>query len=766
MNNKALLIIASFVILFTLMLGTSLSQTRYTLPAEHVVAGKPWTSLIPDPDKFDWTAKDGNRPGYRYRGMLPMQQKFYDYIQEKRRANIPLTTAEEATIRWLITSRRWPEAPRPNEFWAAFMRYLREQPTLELNIAQAIMVDQLISRGLVPVDRVPNADFEKVRDYLNAGPFRPRNWFERTFGRVEPWMDNLYSGMGYDLRPPGGSPGGNLFPQGEPFNGLKVSYSVSGATLSAPTDAGGFTIRRSHEGVLGSGILTVSGTARVGGYGADVSVSVWAGDKKEEKKFYIKNEGNAGNPQNFSVSVPIPAGARTGGFAINLDGRYSMGGGHRGCYVTGNFGPSKAQLEAERAAADAKWRKEVEDTLARLGYQNTPEGKEIEEMRAALAGGDAAWKAFVDKRLAQMSGDNSREVNDYLELESAIANGGEEWERYVAKYAKGPSPAAHAIKAGESLHTERKYTEAIARFDEAIRLDPGNYEAYRLRGRAKRESGDINGAISDFTKAIEIDPKAHQAYLGRGLALDKAGDRAGAMKDFDEGIALVPNYAPGYGYRGRLKYDLKDYTGAIADLDRALAIAPKAFAPLFNRALSRAALKDWPSAISDYTKAIEIDPKSSTAHNNRGAMRQQLGDLEGALADYEAAIALNPNYQTAQSNITKVKELISKQKTPVPTGRFASGKYMINANNFRDEITLTFDGDRFTGMIGNERIINGLISGNKVTFHRTMSGFSQGQDYRGTIQGNKIVGTFTGAPWEIGRQYWPFEIDLTPLGPR
>ncbi len=763
--KRKLISIISYAILLAMMSGASFSQTRYTLPAEHVVPGRPWTNMIPDPDKFDWSTKNGARPGYQYRGMLPMQQKFYDYIQEKNRANIPLTTAEQATIRWLITSRRWPEAPRPNAFWAAFMRYLREQTTLELNVAQAIMFDQLVSRGLVPVDRVPNADFQKVRDYLNSGPFRPRNWFERIFGRVEPWMDNLYSGMGFDLRPPG-APGGNVFPPGDPFNGLKVSYNVSGATLSAPTDVGGFTIRRSHEGVLGTGTLTVSGTARVGGYGADVSVSVWAGDKKEEKKFYIKNEGNAGNPQNFSVSVPIPAGARTGGFAINLDGRYSMGGGHRGCYVTGSFGPSKAQLEADRAAADAKWRKEVEETLARLGYENTPEGKEIEEMRAALAGGDAAWKAFVDKRLAQMAGDNSRDVAEYKELESAIINGGEEWDRYIAKYAKGPSPATQAIKAGESLHTERKYKEAIEQFDEAIRLDPGNYEAYRLRARAKREAGDVNGAIADFTKAIEIDPKAHQAYLGRGLALEKAGDRAGAMRDFDEGIALVPSYAAGYGYRGRLKYDMKDYNGAIADLDKAIAIDPKGFSPHFNRALTRAAFKDWAAAIADYTRAIEIDPKSAAAHNNRGVMKQQLGDLEGSLADYEAALALLPTYQTAQSNITKVNDLIAKRKSPVPTGRIAPGKYIIVANNFREEITLTFNGDRFTGTIGSERITNGLISGNTVTFHKTLGSYPQGQDYKGTIQGNKIVGTFTGAPWEIGREFWPFEIYLTPISSR
>src|SRR5687768_11577255 len=217
--------------ILSMLAAHALAQDRqgtYSLPANQVIPGRPWTQIIPDPDKFNWTTtRDGGRPGYRYRGMLPMQQRFYEYIQQKRRNNVPLSAAEQATIRWLITSRRWPEAPRPNPFWASFMRYLRNQTTTDLNIAQSIMFDQLVSRGLVPVDTPPNANLERIRQYLNSGPFQTRNWFERTFGRVEPWMDNLYAGYGFDLRPAGGA-SGNSFPGGDPFNGLKVTYNISG----------------------------------------------------------------------------------------------------------------------------------------------------------------------------------------------------------------------------------------------------------------------------------------------------------------------------------------------------------------------------------------------------------------------------------------------------------------------------------------------------------------------------------------------------------
>ncbi|HLG18033.1 MAG TPA: tetratricopeptide repeat protein [Blastocatellia bacterium] len=697
MKRAVLYVVVTMLICFSFNVPAVAQDTQgsYSLPPGHVIPGRPWSSIIPDPDRFDWTARDGGRPGYRYRGMLPMQQRFYDYIQQQRRANIPLSWAEQATIRWLISSRRWPEAPRPNAFWSAFMRYLRDQPTRNLNIAQSIMLDQLRSRGLVPVDRAPDPNFARIRDYLNSGPFHSRNWFERVFGRAEPWMDNLYAGWGYDLRP--SAPSGNSFPAGDPFNGLKITYNVSGATLSAPVDSGSFTINRSFKGVLGTGMLAISGTVRVGGYGADVSLSVWAGDKKEEKKFYVENKGSNGNPQNFNLSVPIPGGARTGGFAIRLDGRYSMGGGHRGCYVTGEFGPSQAQIDADRAAADAKWRREVEDTLARLGYQNTPEGKEIEEMRKALAGGDAAWKAFVDDRLERMRGDDSPEIAEYKELENAMTAGGAEWDKYVAAHgtsgstgSRGNAVAASSlIKQGRDYYEKNKYNEAADAFTKAIEANPDSAEAYTGRGNARRSLRDYAAASADFNKAIALDARASEAYRGRsmvkraqndfsgaladanraidlapnfdrgyltrGLAREGLKDLAGALSDYNRAISLDPSYAMSHYYRGRVLFESKDYARAIPDFNRAISLDPSYAMSYFQRGRARYASKDYDGALADYNRYIEMNATDSAAFNNRGLVKERLGDKNGAIADYEKAVSINPQNEIAKGNLSRLR---------------------------------------------------------------------------------------------------------------
>ncbi|HEX7331070.1 MAG TPA: hypothetical protein VF290_06200 [Pyrinomonadaceae bacterium] len=180
-----------------LMSGYAWSQER---PRDgHASPGNPWTTIIPDPERFDWSAEGGKRTGYDFRGMLPRHQAFYDYIQQKRKNDLPLTWAEEALVRHLIIIRRWPDPPAPNPFWSACMRYLRAQRNSDLSVAEMILLDQLFARGLTTKELPEEPNLTRVRDYLNTSAFEIENWFERTSPQRETWIENLNSGWGYDM---------------------------------------------------------------------------------------------------------------------------------------------------------------------------------------------------------------------------------------------------------------------------------------------------------------------------------------------------------------------------------------------------------------------------------------------------------------------------------------------------------------------------------------------------------------------------------------
>ncbi len=126
---------------------------------------------------------------------------------------------------------------------------------------------------------------------------------------------------------------------GEPFNGLQITYSVSGASLEAPHDEPGFTWVRTMNGTLTGDTLTVTGTVSAkNGYSGRVSVSVAAGGKTNS----YSSEGDVPWSDSFIVAVPVPDGATSGSFRIGLTGSYNAGG--HGVTVVGNLGGGKADV--------------------------------------------------------------------------------------------------------------------------------------------------------------------------------------------------------------------------------------------------------------------------------------------------------------------------------------------------------------------------------------------------------------------------------------
>jgi tetratricopeptide (TPR) repeat protein len=82
--------------------------------------------------------------------------------------------------------------------------------------------------------------------------------------------------------------------------------------------------------------------------------------------------------------------------------------------------------------------------------------------------------------------------------------------------------------------------DAIADYDEAIRLNPGDALAFRKRGVARAAKGDYDGAIADYDQAIRINPQYASAYYRRALARRAKGDLRGAIADARHGGLLAP----------------------------------------------------------------------------------------------------------------------------------------------------------------------------------------------------------------------------------
>ena len=81
---------------------------------------------------------------------------------------------------------------------------------------------------------------------------------------------------------------------------------------------------------------------------------------------------------------------------------------------------------------------------------------------------------------------------------------------------------------------------AIQDYDQAIRLNPSDGNAFNNRGSAYAAKGDYDRAIQDYNQGIRLNPSYAKAFYWRGLAKRKAGDTAGGDADIAKAKQLDP----------------------------------------------------------------------------------------------------------------------------------------------------------------------------------------------------------------------------------
>lgn len=103
----------------------------------------------------------------------------------------------------------------------------------------------------------------------------------------------------------------------------------------------------------------------------------------------------------------------------------------------------------------------------------------------------------------------------------------------------GPAEAERLIAEGSNLHSAEKYTEAVARYKQAIKLDPSSKTAYYYMGLSQYKLKNYPEAIKAYTEALEIDPRDSNARYMLVLAYcqqkkwSDAEREAKTLKTFD-----------------------------------------------------------------------------------------------------------------------------------------------------------------------------------------------------------------------------------------
>lgn len=103
-----------------------------------------------------------------------------------------------------------------------------------------------------------------------------------------------------------------------------------------------------------------------------------------------------------------------------------------------------------------------------------------------------------------------------------------------------PAPDVVALNAkGCALCEQNQFAQALARFDQALALDPTYCTAWNNRANALCGLNRQAEALVAYDRAVALAPQYHQAWFNRGKLLAEMGAYGNAVESYDRAIALV-----------------------------------------------------------------------------------------------------------------------------------------------------------------------------------------------------------------------------------
>jgi tetratricopeptide (TPR) repeat protein len=203
--------------------------------------------------------------------------------------------------------------------------------------------------------------------------------------------------------------------------------------------------------------------------------------------------------------------------------------------------------------------------------------------------------------------------------------------------------ADQALARGRDLAKAGQHQQAVAVFDETIRLNPDHADAYLERGLSYHALRDAARAVADFGEYIRLRPEKPLGYALRGKAMQDMGKYQEALDDLSKALELDPGFALGYNDRGVIYLQARQYDKALADFTRAIDLKDiDLFMALTNRGACHTALGQPDKAFADFARALELNPRYEPAYLQRAMAYKATNQPASVVADLTAAIALNP----------------------------------------------------------------------------------------------------------------------------
>jgi protein O-mannosyl-transferase len=214
-------------------------------------------------------------------------------------------------------------------------------------------------------------------------------------------------------------------------------------------------------------------------------------------------------------------------------------------------------------------------------------------------------------------------------------------------------PATHN-SLGVALALQHKYDEAIEQYRAALRVKPDYSEAENNLGLALAAQGRPDEAIARYEAVLQAEPDNIDAHNSLGGVLLQAGRVDEAVEQLAWVLKRKPGQADAYASLGAAFAAQGRLDEAIGQFREAIRYAPDVADSHFNLANALAMQHNLDEAVQQYTQTLHLSPDNARAHCNLGYALLELGRKDEAVSQLREAVRIQPDLAPA---VQKLREL-------------------------------------------------------------------------------------------------------------
>jgi tetratricopeptide (TPR) repeat protein len=162
-----------------------------------------------------------------------------------------------------------------------------------------------------------------------------------------------------------------------------------------------------------------------------------------------------------------------------------------------------------------------------------------------------------------------------------------------------------------------------------------------------QQAGKWDQAIAKYQQAIKLDPNFSRAYSGLAVTFANLGQHEQAERYYKSALAHIDRESDREKYRTRGGYYLlvRDYAKATEQFRSLVTQFPADSVGLANLAFSYFYARNMSGAMAEAEKAAEIYPNNLVIHHNLGLYAMYAGDFPRAISEFEGILRKNPAFE-------------------------------------------------------------------------------------------------------------------------